>query len=88
MNSAGGPFVTGLRCLVCNSTFENGDLHTCPKCGVQGILDVQYDYESIAKVLTARTLAGRAFDHWRYRELLPLSRHTDAPFAGWLDSGV
>lgn len=85
MNSMGGSFVTGLRCLVCNASYENGNLHTCPKCGVQGILDVQYDYESAAKVLTARELARRPLDHWRYRELLPLSPEAVVPHlqVGW-----
>jgi threonine synthase len=48
-------FVTGLRCLVCGTTYENGDLHTCPKCGIQGILDVKYDYEK-----AGQTQIGRA----------------------------
>jgi threonine synthase len=71
--------VTGLRCLVCSSVFENGNLHTCPKCGVQGILDVQYDYSAIAATLTRATLAGRPFTHWRYRELLPISPEAVPP---------
>jgi threonine synthase len=85
MSSKGGSFVTGLRCLVCNASYENGNLHTCPKCGVQGILDVQYDYDSAAKVLTTQTLGGRPFDHWRYRELLPINSDAAIPHLqiGW-----
>jgi threonine synthase len=85
MNSTGGSFVTGLRCLVCNAFFDNGNLHTCPKCGVQGILDVQYDYDFAAQVLTAQALAGRLLDHWRYRELLPISPDAVTPHlqVGW-----
>jgi len=46
---------------------------TCPRCGLDGILDIQYDYAAIRRVLTARVLARRAdSSHWRYRELLPI----------------
>jgi len=65
--------VTGLTCLTCNATFENGNLHTCPKCGVHGILDVQYDYDVVKSKLSTAILAARPFDQWRYRELLPIS---------------
>jgi threonine synthase len=71
--------VTGLKCFLCGSTFENGNLHTCPKCGVNGILDVQYDYDLIRKALTPSALSTRPLDHWRYRELLPLSADAVLP---------
>ena len=78
-------FVTGLRCFICNETIPSGNVHTCPKCGVHGILDVQYDYEAIEKSLTPAALAGRQRNHWRFRELLPIS--PDAPIPplhiGW-----
>src|SRR5512140_1671976 len=78
-------FVTGLRCFVCNETFPNGNLHTCPKCGVQGILDVQYDYASIGKHLNPQTLRDRQLNHWRFRELLPISPEATLPplHIGW-----
>ncbi len=78
-------FVTGLRCLVCGTTYENGDLHTCPKCGIQGILDVKYDYEKAGQTLTPSALRLRPFDHWRYRELLPIAMHSPVPYlqVGW-----
>ena len=71
--------VTGLTCLVCSATFENGNLHTCPKCGVHGILDVQYDYDAVGSKLSSSTLAERPFDQWRYRELLPISADAVLP---------
>jgi threonine synthase len=51
---------------------------------VQGILDVQYNYDTIgAKLLP--TLTQRLFDHWRYRELLPISPDLPLPclHIGW-----
>ena len=79
MNPSLASTVTGLTCLICNSTFENGNLHTCPKCGVHGILDVQYDYDAVRARLSSATLAERPFDHWRYRELLPISAEAVIP---------
>jgi threonine synthase len=42
----------------------------CPRCDSQW-REAEYDYEAILKVLP-RELPGRAFDLWRYRELLPV----------------
>lgn len=72
-------FVTGLKCLVCGTTYSYGNLFTCSRCGTSGILDVQYDYES-ARAKLASQLAGRPFDHWRYRELLPIASNRPLPF--------
>jgi threonine synthase len=85
MKSSPFSCVTGLKCLLCGSSFENGNLLTCPKCGIQGILDVQYDYDAIGSVLNPSTLSGRSFDHWRYRELLPISSDAVLPHlsVGW-----
>jgi threonine synthase len=85
MKQSSQTFVTGLRCIICNETIPNGNVHTCPKCGVQGILDVQYDYEAIGKSLTPAALAGRQLNHWRFRELLPISPDATIPplHIGW-----
>ena len=76
-------FVTNLRCLVCGKIVQYGNVFTCPNCGVEGILDVQYDYDSIPNLQSE--LHNRQLNHWRYRELLPLS--ADIPFphlhVGW-----
>ena len=79
-------FVTGLKCVFCETLYSTRVPYTCPRCGIAGILDVQFDYPAIARRLTRRRLAGR-FDqsHWRYRELLPIG--ADAPLpalaVGW-----
>jgi threonine synthase len=60
--------------------------YTCPQCGVTGILDVEYDYRTIARTLTRRSLAAqRECSHWRYRELLPVSPDAKLPdiAVGW-----
>jgi threonine synthase len=60
--------------------------YTCPRCGLSGILDVEYDYAGIGRVLTRRSLASRAErSHWRYRELLPVRADAKLPDVevGW-----
>jgi threonine synthase len=85
MTQSSSTFVTGLRCFICNQTIPNGNVHTCPKCGAQGILDVQYDYVAVGKNLTSHVLGSRQHNHWRYRELLPISPDAIIPplHIGW-----
>jgi threonine synthase len=77
--------VTGLRCLLCGKEYKYGNLFTCQHCGIQGILDVQYDYEAIKRDLTAAVLSTRELNHWRYKELLPVSCDIPLPHLqiGW-----
>jgi threonine synthase len=77
-------FVTGLKCLICGNIYPHGNIFTCSHCGIQGILDVQYDYNSVGSSLISK-ISNRAFDHWRYRELLPVSPDLPLPHlhVGW-----
>src|ERR1035438_5727455 len=79
-------FVLGLKCVFCGATYSTRVPYTCPSCGVNGILDVQYDYPAIARVLTRKALARRPEQsHWRYRELLPIRSDARLPAlsVGW-----
>jgi len=62
---------------------EYGNVFTCPTCGVDGILDVQYNYDAVSNRRSA--ISGRPLNHWRYRELLPVSSDSPLPFLhiGW-----
>lgn len=77
-------FVTGLKCLICGNICPHGNIFTCSHCGIQGILDVQYDYDSVLEHLKSN-IGHRPFDHWRYRELLPVSPDLPLPHlhVGW-----
>ena len=78
--------VTGLRCVFCGRRYSTRVAYTCPRCGITGILDVEYDYQAIARVLTRRSLAARReLSHWRYRELLPVRADAAVPdvAVGW-----
>lgn len=78
-------FVTGLRCLNCGKRIPYGNVHTCPSCGIHGILDVQYDYTAVGGLLNSKSLAERQLNHWRYRELLPILEGAQIPplHIGW-----
>jgi threonine synthase len=71
--------VTGLVCVQCDRRYKRGLDATCPRCGVTGILDVEYDLRAARRALDPRTLAGRPRSIWRYRELLPLPAGARVP---------
>jgi len=79
-------FVQGLQCVFCGGVYGSRAGFTCPRCGIEGILDIQYDYAAIARVLTRKALSRRAEpSHWRYRELLPVRADSPVPAlsVGW-----
>lgn len=77
-------FVTTINCIICGFSYPPVNIFTCPKCGPDGILDVQYDYDKLLPNLKSQ-ISNRAFDHWRYRELLPVSPDLPLPHlhVGW-----
>lgn len=78
-------FLLELRCICCSASIAHGNVFTCPACGKEGILDVEYDYECIGEHLTTEALSKRTHDMWRYRELLPVSPELPLPHLhiGW-----
>lgn len=70
------PNVSHLRCVSCSRVFSEEETeYTCPDCGpLRGTLEVNYDYDTVAKRLTRETLSNnRDATHWRYLELLPIN---------------
>jgi threonine synthase len=65
-------FITGLRCVVCGTQYPPDTPYTCSKCGVGGILDVEYDYEKVRSEMTKQAMSERPLNQWRYQELLPV----------------
>jgi threonine synthase len=63
-------FVRGLKCRLCGKQYGKEPLNFCTEDF--GPLEVDYDYESIAEVLTRTKIEVRPPSMWRYRELLPL----------------
>jgi threonine synthase len=62
--------VSSLCCVRCGRHSTEFWEWTCRDCGPEGRMDVRY--QPLAAGLMANRLNGRAWDQWRYRELLPL----------------
>ena len=79
------PHWRGYRCVVCGRTYGPGHAtFVCDDCGVDGILDVVYDYEGIRADLDRRRhsdagifgpAAGSGL--WRFAPLLPIQVQGD-----------
>ena len=65
------PYVEGLRCRECARPYPAEALHVCEWCF--GPLEVVYDYEHIASVMTHESVAAGPHTIWRYADLLPTS---------------
>src|SRR5262245_23672924 len=68
-----------LRCRECGKTWGNVPKSFCEDCFSP--LEVAYDYVALKKVARRENLAPRAFNMWRYAELLPLDKDFTAPTA-------
>src|SRR6266478_1233008 len=63
-------FVRGLKCRLCGKTYPREPLNFCTEDF--GPLEVDYDYEAIARSMTREKIAARPNTMWRFRELLPI----------------
>jgi len=65
--------VTGFCCVLCDQVLAADFAgYTCPSCGDEGILDIQYDYDRAAPKFGVDVLAANPRrDIWRYAALLP-----------------
>ncbi|MGK6322460.1 threonine synthase [Sphingomonas sp. DT-51] len=66
-------FVTHLECSLTGERYAADQLHNLSRAGRP--LLVRYDLDAVRAALPRDTLAARATDLWRWRELLPV-RHT------------
>ena len=69
--------VESLVCCGCGYTTRDPWEWSCPSCEPEYRMDVVYKSDAAASMKSA--LAGRAFDMWRYRELLPIPRGAKLP---------
>jgi threonine synthase len=78
--------ILGLRCVECGRRYREDEvLYTCPTCGIAGILDVEYDYDRQARLLTRDHLARADRSIWRYLPILPIKDDARLPSlqCGW-----
>jgi threonine synthase len=67
--------VTGLVCVKCGRRYARGDCITCPDCGLEGILDVEYDYDELRRSVQRNPLESRQVNSiFRYEDFLPISQ--------------
>ena len=62
-------FVEGLRCADCDATYPAEALHVCDRCFAP--LEVAYDFEAAAAVISRASIARGPNSLWRYSALLP-----------------
>ena len=82
-----GATVTGLVCAKCGRKHRPDEArYTCRSCGLEGVLDVQYDYDAVAASFSREDLArSRENSLWRYLPLLPVGSAEAIPAlkTGW-----
>ena len=71
--------VTGLVCVKCGRRYGVSVPYTCADCGLEGILDITYDYKEVARTLDRASLERREPWLWRYKELLPIDEFAELP---------
>lgn len=80
-------YIKGYRCTICGKFFETKEaMMTCPDCGEKGILDIEYDYDALKKVLTKEYFANnRNYSMWRYAPIMGIKDdHIDEMLrVGW-----
>ncbi|MBN4064151.1 threonine synthase [Dehalococcoides mccartyi] len=66
------PNVQSLRCKECGRDYPQEPIYVCDYCF--GPLEVNYDYDAIAKNISRESIQDGPLTIWRYDELLPASR--------------
>ncbi len=64
------PFVRGLKCRLCGHAYPASPLNFCTEDF--GPLEVDYDYEAIAEVVSREKIESRYNNLWPFQEFLPL----------------
>ncbi len=77
--------VSRLRCSKCGAVHQGDDHLTCPKCGLEGIFEVEYDYDLMRDSLRKNPLRSRDRDDiFRYVDMLPVAGPPPAMLrVGW-----
>ena len=63
-------FVSALRCRSCGREYPVEPLNVCDMCF--GPLEVVYDYDAIARVISRERISTGPLSMWRYQDLLPV----------------
>jgi len=74
-------YVKKLKCINCGQSYSLAqDRYLCDKCGDKGLLEVEYNYDSIKNDWSKDKLkASKEAFIWRYNPLLPVKADTAKP---------
>jgi threonine synthase len=79
--------VIKLKCVKCGREYDEDEAqYVCPECGIDGILDVILDYDSIGKALNKDYLKlNKNYSLFRYLPAIPIenTRGIQPLKAGW-----
>ncbi|GBD10912.1 Threonine synthase [bacterium HR23] len=64
------PYVSALQCRECKRQYPVQPIHVCEFCF--GPLEVHYDYDAIARVISRERIQKGPPTMWRYQDLLPV----------------
>ncbi|MDP3062293.1 MAG: threonine synthase [Chloroflexota bacterium] len=64
------PFVKSLKCRECGREYPIEAINVCDFCF--GPVEVSYDYDAIARVISRERIARGPLSIWRYQDLLPV----------------
>jgi len=68
----------GLKCRECGQQYPIEPIHVCNFCF--GPLEVEYDYDLLARTVTRESIERGPLSIWRYKDLLPVNELADT---GW-----
>lgn len=65
-------YVKNYQCTICHKVFDaSANLLTCPYCGELGILEINYDYDAMKKVVTTEYFQNNHdYSMWRYLPMM------------------
>ena len=68
------PHVKCLQCRECKSEYPIEPLNACEFCF--GPLEVSYDYDSVAKAVSRKSIESGPNTMWRYHDFLPVEKES------------
>jgi threonine synthase len=71
--------VKGLKCKECSAEYPAAPLHVCSRCF--GPLEVEYDYDVVARTVSRKSIEAGPRNLWRYKDLLPVEGEPRTGFA-------
>ena len=74
-------YISQATCMICGKSYEKGNFdYICPDHDNEGILNIEYDYDAVKKVLSKEGLSkNKDTSIFRYKPLLPVEDNSPVP---------